>query len=71
MTTPVLETKALCKSFGALQVADEINFRLMMGSRHALIGPADAHGDGPVDTVFVHRLYQVLCRRQLRLGIGE
>ena len=42
MTTPVLETKALCKSFGALQVADEINFRLMMGSRHALIGPNGA-----------------------------
>ncbi len=42
MTTPVLETKALCKSFGALQVAEEINFRLMMGSRHALIGPNGA-----------------------------
>ncbi len=42
MTTPVLETKALCKSFGALQVADEIDFRLMMGSRHALIGPNGA-----------------------------
>ena len=42
MTTPVLETKALCKSFGALQVADEINFRLMMGSRIALIGPKGA-----------------------------
>ena len=42
MTTPVLETKALCKSFGALQVAEEINFRLMMGSRHALSGPNGA-----------------------------
>ncbi len=42
MTTPVLETKALCKSFGELQVAEEINFRLMMGSRHALIGPNGA-----------------------------
>ena len=42
MTTPVLETKALCKSFGALQVAEEINFRLLMGSRHALIGPNGA-----------------------------
>lgn len=42
MTTPVLETKALCKSFGALQVAEEINFRLIRGSRHALIGPNGA-----------------------------
>lgn len=36
---PVLETKALCKRFGALTVAEQIDFRLEAGARHALIGP--------------------------------
>jgi ABC-type branched-subunit amino acid transport system ATPase component len=38
----VLETRALCKSFGALRVAQEINFTLHAGARHALIGPNGA-----------------------------
>jgi len=42
MNTPALETRALCKSFGALQVADAIDFRLERGARHALIGPNGA-----------------------------
>ena len=37
-----LETHGLCRSFGALQVADNINFRLERGARHALIGPNGA-----------------------------
>ena len=37
-----LETRDLCKSFGALTVANEINFRLARGARHALIGPNGA-----------------------------
>ena len=37
-----LETRALCKSFGALQVANAIDFRLETGARHALIGPNGA-----------------------------
>lgn len=39
---PALETRGLCKSFGALQVADSIEFRLERGARHALIGPNGA-----------------------------
>src|SRR5204862_273784 len=39
---PALETRALCKSFGALLVADSIDFRLEHGARHALIGPNGA-----------------------------
>ena len=39
---PALETRALCKSFGALRVADSIDFRLERGARHALIGPNGA-----------------------------
>jgi ABC-type branched-subunit amino acid transport system ATPase component len=42
MTTPALETRALSKSFGALRVADAIDFRLERGARHALIGPNGA-----------------------------
>jgi branched-chain amino acid transport system ATP-binding protein len=37
-----LETQGLCKSFGALTVANDINFRLEHGARHALIGPNGA-----------------------------
>jgi branched-chain amino acid transport system ATP-binding protein len=40
--SPVLETRALYKSFGALKVAQEINFTLQAGARHALIGPNGA-----------------------------
>jgi branched-chain amino acid transport system ATP-binding protein len=39
---PALATEALCKSFGALTVANEIEFRLERGARHALIGPNGA-----------------------------
>jgi branched-chain amino acid transport system ATP-binding protein len=38
----VLLTEGLCKSFGALPVANDINFRLQSGARHALIGPNGA-----------------------------
>ena len=46
-----LETHALCKSFGALTVADDIDFRLESGARHALIGP-----NGAGKTTFVNML---------------
>jgi len=39
---PALETRGLCKSFGALQVANSIDFALERGARHALIGPNGA-----------------------------
>ena len=37
-----LETQLLCKNFGALSVANNIDFRLEPGARHALIGPNGA-----------------------------
>ncbi|HEX3498359.1 MAG TPA: ABC transporter ATP-binding protein [Stellaceae bacterium] len=37
-----LETRGLSKSFGALTVARNIDFRLPVGARHALIGPNGA-----------------------------
>ena len=44
-----LETQSLCKSFGALAVASNIDFRLDRGARHALIGP-----NGAGKTTFVN-----------------
>ena len=46
-----LETRGLCKSFGALTVADHIDFQLEVGARHALIGP-----NGAGKTTFVNLL---------------
>ena len=42
MSNAGLETRGLCKSFGALPVASDIDFRLETGARHALIGPNGA-----------------------------
>ena len=39
---PLLEVKDLCKSFGALVVADRVSMALRPGARHALIGPNGA-----------------------------
>ncbi len=49
--TPALETRNLCKHFGALTVAEQINFKLDAGARHALIGP-----NGAGKTTFVNML---------------
>ena len=42
MATPVLETRGLSKSFGALRVARDIELTLEKGARRALIGPNGA-----------------------------
>jgi ABC-type branched-subunit amino acid transport system ATPase component len=55
MSTPRLETQGLCKSFGALAVASDIDFRLEEGARHALIGP-----NGAGKTSFVNLVTGVL-----------
>ena len=54
-SVPALETRGLCKSFGALEVAREIHFTLQNGDRHALIGP-----NGAGKTSFVNLLTGVL-----------
>ena len=51
MSTPILETKGLKKKFGALTVAEEINFSLEAGARHAIIGP-----NGAGKTTFINLL---------------
>jgi branched-chain amino acid transport system ATP-binding protein len=50
-----LETRKLCKQFGALTVARDIDFRLEIGARHALIGP-----NGAGKTTFVNMLTGML-----------
>ena len=54
-TSLMLETHGLCKNFGALEVAREVNFRLERGARHALIGP-----NGAGKTTFINLLTGVL-----------
>jgi len=49
MTGPVLQTRDLNKTFGALVVAASINFALEAGARHAIIGP-----NGAGKTTFVN-----------------
>jgi ABC-type branched-subunit amino acid transport system ATPase component len=61
----VLETRGLCKSFGALTVADNINFQLQVGSRHALIGP-----NGAGKTTFVNLLTGRLTPTSGQVVIG-
>jgi len=62
---PVLETKKLCKSFGALTVAQNIDFRLAAGDRHALIGP-----NGAGKTTFVNMLMGVLAPTSGEILLG-
>jgi branched-chain amino acid transport system ATP-binding protein len=62
---PALETRALCKTFGALTVADRIDFRLETGARHALIGP-----NGAGKTTFVNMLTGVLPPSAGRIVLG-
>ena len=51
MSAPLLETRRLCRDFGALAAARNIDFRLEAGARHALIGP-----NGAGKTTFVNLL---------------
>jgi branched-chain amino acid transport system ATP-binding protein len=60
-----LETRGLCKSFGALTVADHVDFRLDAGVRHALIGP-----NGAGKTTFVNMLTGRLAPSAGRVFLG-
>jgi branched-chain amino acid transport system ATP-binding protein len=62
---PVLQTEKLCKSFGALTVAQNIDFRLQAGERHALIGP-----NGAGKTTFVNMLMGALAPSSGRIYLG-
>src|SRR5207302_7529335 len=55
MSEALLETRGLCRNFGALAAARDIDFRLAPGARHALIGP-----NGAGKTTFINLLTGVL-----------
>jgi branched-chain amino acid transport system ATP-binding protein len=55
MSDALLETRNLCRNFGALAATREVNFRLDPGARHALIGP-----NGAGKTTFINLLTGVL-----------
>jgi branched-chain amino acid transport system ATP-binding protein len=63
--TAALETRRLCKAFGALTVAADIDFRLASGARHALIGP-----NGAGKTTFVNMLTGALAPSAGRILLG-
>jgi len=65
MAATALETDKLCKSFGALSVADAIDFRLAPGARHALIGP-----NGAGKTTFVNMLTGAIAPSSGRILLG-
>jgi ABC-type branched-subunit amino acid transport system ATPase component len=65
MSEVALETRGLCKSFGALTVASEIDFRLEAGARHALIGP-----NGAGKTTFVNLVTGALSPSRGRVLLG-
>jgi len=65
MAASALETEKLCKSFGALTVADRIDFRLAPGARHALIGP-----NGAGKTTFVNMLTGAMAPSSGRILLG-
>jgi ABC-type branched-subunit amino acid transport system ATPase component len=65
MAASALETDRLCKSFGALSVADNISFRLEPGARHALIGP-----NGAGKTTFVNMLTGRIAPSSGRILLG-
>jgi ABC-type branched-subunit amino acid transport system ATPase component len=53
--TAILETRDLCKQFGALAVTQHVHLKLERGARHALIGP-----NGAGKTTLVNQLTGVL-----------
>jgi len=65
MSMLALETKSLCKTFGALAVASDINFKLERGARHALIGP-----NGAGKTSFVNLVTGVLAPTSGQILLG-
>ena len=63
--TAALQTHGLQKSFGALRVAQDINFTLEVGARHALIGP-----NGAGKTTFINLITGRLVASSGRILLG-
>jgi branched-chain amino acid transport system ATP-binding protein len=65
MSDAALQTIGLRKNFGALRVANGIDFRLEPGARHALIGP-----NGAGKTTFVNLVTGALAADDGRILLG-
>jgi branched-chain amino acid transport system ATP-binding protein len=65
VSAAALETQGLSMSFGALRVANDIDFRLEAGARHALIGP-----NGAGKTTFVNLVSGALQPSAGRILLG-
>nr|MBF0684159.1 ABC transporter ATP-binding protein [Pseudomonas sp.] len=55
LMAPALQTRGLCRQFGALSAAQSVDFVLPQGARHALIGP-----NGAGKTTFLNLITGVL-----------
>ncbi len=66
MSTPVLSTQALDKSFGSLVVAQNIQVALPQGARYALIGP-----NGAGKTTLINLITGMLRPDAGRIFLGE
>lgn len=84
MDKPILELDGVCKSFGGLQVIDDVSFSVEPGSRTALIGPNGAgkttlfnliSGVYSTDTGSIHlagiNLGPVPAHRRSRFGLSR
>jgi ABC-type branched-subunit amino acid transport system ATPase component len=65
MSTPALATRGLQKNFGALAVANGIDFSLEIGARHALIGP-----NGAGKTTFINLVTGALAPTAGQILLG-
>ena len=61
-----IETRQLCKAFGAFVVMDSVDFRLEPGARHALIGP-----NGAGKTTFVNLVSGALSPTSGTIRLGD
>jgi branched-chain amino acid transport system ATP-binding protein len=66
MSTPVLSTRGLAKSFGSLVVANDIEINLPKGVRYALIGP-----NGAGKTTLINLMTGMIAADQGQIFLGD
>jgi branched-chain amino acid transport system ATP-binding protein len=66
MTAPALSARGLCKNFGSLEVARDIELNLPVGARYALIGP-----NGAGKTTLINLMTGMLAPNSGRIFLGE
>jgi branched-chain amino acid transport system ATP-binding protein len=66
LSAPALSTRGLCKSFGSLVVARNIELNLPVGSRYALIGP-----NGAGKTTLINLMTGLLAPNAGQIFLGD